>query len=146
MLSHEQKILKETLGFVLEDWAMAFADDHDCHVEKHTADYYVSIHYSGQEKGKIELWLNEDLAHNITMNVLGINEVSHADTMDAVKELANLVCGHFLTSYYDRKNVFDLSIPEVKEIPHDMDIGEGLPCICVEEQSLYFNIINNNKK
>ena len=59
----------------------------------------VSIAFDGAIAGVIELTCDRELAREITANMLGASEDSITDdqSQDALNELLNVICGHYLS-------------------------------------------------
>jgi CheY-specific phosphatase CheX len=71
------------------------------------------VGFSGPASGQLELYMPENLGAKVAGNMLGIeaDKIDHAVVVDAVGELLNIACGHFLTDYYGENPVFNLTMP-----------------------------------
>lgn len=119
-MTKPNEALKTVLEKLFEDWAMMFSDFSEPETEETNLDglYHVEVPFEGKEIGKLELWLSSALATNLATNVLGANdekEIGQKLVEDALRELANLSCGHFLTTYYNNKDVFNIGLPSVNQ-------------------------------
>ena len=78
-----------------------------------------SIGYHGAASGTLTLRCPRAFTILLAANLLGI-EVQDDDAdhtaEDAAKEFMNIVCGQFITSYYGPDPVFDLTIPNTREL------------------------------
>lgn len=76
----------------------------------------VKVEYSGRHNGELGLIMEQPLANRIASRILGTdNTADVTDEMieDAIRELINVVCGHFVTLMYGYTPVLKLSIPKV---------------------------------
>jgi chemotaxis protein CheY-P-specific phosphatase CheC len=76
----------------------------------------VRIEYSGRHSGELGLIMERPLATRIASRILGLeNENDIFDDMmeDAIRELINVVCGHFVTLMFGYTPVLKVSIPKV---------------------------------
>lgn len=78
-----------------------------------------SMTFTGPIKGSLTLAVPSEMCPEIAANILGIDpeeeravEASH----DALKELLNVICGNVLTELAGVEPVFDLSVPEIREL------------------------------
>jgi chemotaxis protein CheY-P-specific phosphatase CheC len=80
---------------------------------------HVTVNYNGNNSGIVGLSSSVDLCYQLAENVLGMDP-NDEETMDlafdTLKELANIVCGRYLTSAYGKERVFQLSPPSVSEM------------------------------
>jgi len=79
----------------------------------------VRIEYSGKHSGELGLIMERPLASLIAARILGLenaNDVFDDMIDDAMRELINVVCGHFLTLMYGYTPVFKNSVPKVFRI------------------------------
>jgi CheY-specific phosphatase CheX len=77
-----------------------------------------SIAFSGPAEGVVNLTAPEELCRELAANVLGgeVSEMGRTQAEDALKELANVMCGELTERLYGEKAVFDLTVPSVCEI------------------------------
>lgn len=76
----------------------------------------VRIEYSGEHRGELGLILEKPLASRFAARILGLDDPHEVyDDMieDALKELLNVVCGHFVTLMYGYAPVMKISLPRV---------------------------------
>lgn len=81
----------------------------------------VSMRFDGPHAGSVALYLPQSMFKTIWANMLGVDEdddedVPAAQQNDAVCELLNVICGQLLTAFWGTGLVFDLRIPEMKNI------------------------------
>lgn len=76
----------------------------------------VRIEYQGEHSGEISIILGEDLASRIARRFLGMdNESDILNDMieDSARELANVICGHFVTLKYGESPIMKISVPRL---------------------------------
>lgn len=76
----------------------------------------VRIEYGGEHKGELGLILEKPLASRFAARILGLEKPEDIyDDMieDALKELLNVVCGHFLTLMYGYAPALKIALPRV---------------------------------
>jgi len=79
----------------------------------------VRVEYSGRHNGELGLIMEQPLAMRIAARILGNDstvDVSDEMIEDAIRELINVVCGHFVTLMYGYTPVLKLSIPKVTRV------------------------------
>lgn len=124
-----REVVVEVFPRILEDLAFLFADPDDSQFSSgmpHDA-VKVSITFSGDRSGGIEMGLARSLGAEMASSLLGVDpsEASAGQIGDdALRELINVTCGHVLTSLAGEKPVFNLSIPAVERM--DGDTWEAL--------------------
>jgi len=104
---------------VLENQAFMFGEPVDGDsVSPPATDLVIAmISFRGPRSGRLEVAVSREMCGEIAANVLGVDPgdvPSEADQEDALKELLNVVCGHFLTELGGPDAVFDLSTPAVR--------------------------------
>lgn len=78
--------------------------------------FNIRIEYIGKHAGELGLIMERPLASQITARILGLGSTEDVyDDMieDAVRELINVVCGHFVTLMYGYTPVLKISMPKV---------------------------------
>lgn len=119
-MSQPNDNLKKVLATMFESWAMMFPDEEPYpeiagggeRGDKH----HVSVFFEGVAVGRVDLWLSDDLARSLAVNVMGLMDLDEVDgglIEDALRELGNLMCGHFLTMNYGNQHVFNVGLPMV---------------------------------
>ncbi len=99
----------------LEQFAFMFSEEND---ERRFADWrepclHVSIMFSGGHDAVITLTAPESLCAEMAANILGTEpgDLGAEDDSDALKELANVVCGKLIPELFGDRATFDLSVP-----------------------------------
>jgi CheY-specific phosphatase CheX len=74
---------------------------------------HVSITFSGLSEGVVNLMAPDGLCRQLAANVLGgeLDEVTGEQAEDALKELANVVCGELIERLFGTDSVFHLTVP-----------------------------------
>ncbi|MBN2288498.1 MAG: chemotaxis protein CheX, partial [Candidatus Glassbacteria bacterium] len=110
----------QSVSQVLEQMAFMFSDpaDPEMMLEDPGDCYLVQMSYLGPCSGKVAVAVQADLGREVGSNMLGADLDQVTDTMvgDALKEMLNMSCGQFLTSYYGNEPVFDLTVPEISRL------------------------------
>jgi len=77
-----------------------------------------SICFKGPFKGTIEMTLPTDFCEELAANTLGVEqeEITPEMAADALKEVANVTCGQWLTTIAGDRPVFDLTIPNIEPL------------------------------
>src|SRR5512143_1549041 len=74
----------------------------------------VRVDFSGAFTGSLELSLSVPVLAELSVNMLGAGEgtaLSAAVQQDALKELANVVCGNLLPAIAGREKEFNIQVP-----------------------------------
>ena len=121
MDSKEKEIAFNVCNKIFEDMAFMFAEPVDDNKIDSDSETFIrtKMSYTGANSGCIEIIISLELAKNLAMNMLGIDEPEELEPdsiIDATKELINTYSGNILTSVYNNEDVFDLTIPETSEI------------------------------
>ncbi|MEA1996024.1 MAG: chemotaxis protein CheX [Gemmatimonadota bacterium] len=74
--------------------------------------------FSGEKKGHVLITTQYGLGEELALNMLGTEkkELSDREVKDALREILNMTCGQYLTGRFGQDPVFDLTVPEVREI------------------------------
>ncbi len=75
--------------------------------------------FRGPLRGRLELAAPAQACPEIAANLLGMDpgdEAAESRGLDALKEMLNVACGNILTAIAGPEPVFDLSVPETREI------------------------------
>jgi len=122
----QQKVSTLTTIFseVLADLAFMFTDEDQPDVS--AADNWLEtlISYDGPAKGTLRLQCPKDFCVLLAGNLLGIDprdDDAESKAEDAVKEFMNILCGQFITTTHGSDEVFDLTIPETRELAERPD-------------------------
>ena len=116
--------LRQVFCQVLEEQMFLFADDAKMEDITFPEEPMVrlAITYSGFASGGMHIVLPSSLCREITASVLGIEEeeiTESTDVVDAAKELINMTCGQFLTTFYGSEPVMNLCVPEARQLNED---------------------------
>ena len=108
-------------GLVLQDWAflMVEPDDNDGAALRETTPllYATTRFHNGAELVcSVSILCGHAVARLVCENVLGVDGSNESDCTDALRELANVFAGHFVTEYFGVDEPFELRPPEVKSI------------------------------
>lgn len=115
--------LARVFNEVLEQLAFMFVDDPDGDGPDEPLPLAVAtMQFNGPRSGTLSLAVPRDMAPALAANVLGLDLedglIAQAP-YDALKELLNVTCGNLLTTIAGDEPVFDLTVPEIEELPAD---------------------------
>ncbi|HNT33855.1 MAG TPA: chemotaxis protein CheX [bacterium] len=107
--------------------------------------YLAKMGFEGPICGSVSMAVAQSMCPVIAANVLGMDEDDEFVTeksLDALKEMLNVICGQIVTSLAGDEPVFDLSVPQVVDIGADewkslMDQEESLAFIVDDEPVLF---------
>ncbi|MCB0324335.1 MAG: chemotaxis protein CheX [Bdellovibrionales bacterium] len=119
--------LTQVTARVLEDWAMMLVEPADSVPEifgDNDRCFCSSIRYRGVFNGVYSIVCPPGFLEVLASNVLGSeDEIEDDDRLDALREMANVLCGNLLTEMYGEDPVFDVVMPRIRELPSS-EIGE----------------------
>lgn len=81
---------------------------------------------SRDREGTLRFRCSSDFSILLAANLLGIDpqdEDAEAKAKDAVKEFMNIICGQLVTAIHGSNEVFDLTIPQIRELPEAPNLG-----------------------
>jgi CheY-specific phosphatase CheX len=128
MSDDRKAVLTQVFTEVLEQLAFMFAEP----PEDSSPDLgengivQASMGFHGPFNGEIDLVVPRGMCEELAANVLGLDpedEMVVRAPFDALKELLNVTCGNVLTTLAGDVPIFDLTIPEIKEL----DVEEWEP-------------------
>ncbi len=118
-----KEALDKVATVVLEDWAMAFVGEtpEGFTASETTIPVEASVMFSGNigVSGQLFVMADHALAETVCRSVLGMDgdeELDIISKIDALKELVNVLGGHFLTEAFGKTPVFQLSAPECRDV------------------------------
>lgn len=121
-MTQEQRTATLTTVFseVLADLAFMFSDD-DLNANPAIADAWLEteIRYDGPQCGTLRFWCTRGFSEQLAANLLGSDPDEgqlESEANDAVKEFMNIVCGQFITATHGTEDIFDLTIPSLREV------------------------------
>jgi len=106
---------------VLEQVAFAFGEEtpkEELPSGEFSSHLHCSISFRGPFNGTIEIALPSEFCEELAANTLGAEqeEVTPEMAADALKEIANVTCGQWLTAVAGEKPVFDLTVPTIEQL------------------------------
>ena len=124
MENDRKELLVRVLEVVLEQLAFMFGEaaTKEEMITEGEKYLHATMSYKGSQTGSLGVAIPAEMSVVLAANILGIDEgeeVASEKSIDALKELLNIFCGQMLTTVYGEEPVFDLSVPEVKEIDKD---------------------------
>lgn len=125
----EQKTatLTTTFSEVLANLAFMFTDEEP--EEPSGDDLWLEalITYQGPVNGTLRFRCTRDFSRHLAANLLGLDaaeEITESQANDVAKEFLNIVCGQFVTATHGTEDVFDLTIPEIRELAEMPDLSD----------------------
>jgi len=90
--------------------------------------------FTGPKSGTVQILAGLDFAKILAENIGALDEVKDENAFDALKELANVICGLVLPAVASSQaNVFDVTIPTIKngdETPSwDQFVDDQASCV-----------------
>lgn len=120
--------LKTIFSDVLANLAFMFTDDEIPEPSPGDRWFETTIEYEGPRSGQLRFLCTPDFCVLLAANLLGVDPLTEEATQksqDAVKEFMNIICGQFVTSVYGANDVYNLSIPEVRELPEAPELASS---------------------
>lgn len=109
----------EELGFLLPTPEM---DEQQLNARVEAA---VSVEFEGPFSGKLLVKICGGLLHTIAANMLGAEDVPSVHQQhDALREIANVICGNMLPSIAGSKEMFHVSPPQMAESTELLPVAE----------------------
>lgn len=109
---------------VLGNLAFMFTGGDPAEPSPETTWLETTISYDGPATGTLKFQCTSEFGVLLAANLLGINpqdDDAESQAHDAVKELMNIVCGQFVTAIYGIEHVFDLTVPQTRELAETPD-------------------------
>ncbi len=121
MENEKREVFTRVLEEVLEQLAFMFGEavEKDEMIVDGEKYLHVTMGFKGNKTGDVGIAIPSEMSVSLASNILGIDEgeeIALEKSVDALKELLNIVCGQLLTSAYGDEPVFDLTVPEVEEV------------------------------
>ncbi|MGB2984488.1 MAG: chemotaxis protein CheX [Phycisphaerae bacterium] len=112
--------LKRIFSEVVANLAFMFTDDEEADPSLDARWLETTIGYEGPMSGTLRFHCTREFSELLTSNLLGVDpEDDHAtsEADDAVKEFMNILCGHYITALHGTEDVFNVTIPQIRELP-----------------------------
>jgi len=109
---------------VLANLAFMFTDENRGDPSPATNWLETTISYHGPTSGTLKLQCPTEFGVLLAANLLGVDaedDDAGSKAQDAVKEFMNIVCGQFVTTIHGTEQVFDLTIPQTRELTEPPD-------------------------
>jgi chemotaxis protein CheY-P-specific phosphatase CheC len=117
MLTEQSQLVAQVFCEVMEKLAFMFGEPADKQRSVPPESTYIqtTMTYTGPVSGMLALTVPASLCPHIAANVLGVDpedDRAVGGSLDALKEVLNVTCGHVLTAIAGETPVFDLSVPQ----------------------------------
>ena len=109
---------------VLGNLAFMFTDEDQVDSSPAATWLETTISYHGPATGTLRLQCTSEFGILLAANLRGIepeDDDAESKAQDAVKEFMNIVCGQFITEMHGNEHVFDLAIPQSRELTETSD-------------------------
>ena len=122
-----ESALSQTAAETLEALTFMFIAPDDMGDEGQTIAHTAIVAFKGPASGRLEVGVSKPMLPALGMNMLGADDilsVSLEQQRDALRELANVICGNLLPALAGEDAVFDLAAPDLRseeEAPPDGD-------------------------
>lgn len=140
MIVETSNLLAGALSQALE--TMAFLDIMPIEEDLPTPEQplLAEISFIGPESGDLQLLASMDFARILAENIGALDDVEDEHAFDAMKEMANVVCGLILPMIApDLSDVFDMTVPTVKsgnDSPQWSEFAQGSCVLNVEGHTI----------
>jgi CheY-specific phosphatase CheX len=112
---------------VLANLAFMFTDEDQAAACAEDTWLETVISYEGSANGTLRFRCTRSFSFLLAANLLGVDpsdDVPNTTADDAVREFMNIVCGQFVTAVHGTQEVFNLTIPRIKELSETPDISD----------------------
>jgi CheY-specific phosphatase CheX len=128
MQDQKTATLKTIFSDVLADLAFMFTDDEAMTPSPDEQWLETTIRYVGHVGGTLQFRCTSAFSRHLAANLLGTGDpdgITQTQAADAVKEFMNILCGQLVTAFHGTEDVFNLTIPEVWELPESPDLSQN---------------------
>jgi CheY-specific phosphatase CheX len=128
MQQQKSPTLTTIFSEVLANLAFMFTDEEQVGAGSEESWLETAISYRGPLVGTLQFRCTTGFSVLLAANLLGIDsqeQEAEDKARDAVKEFMNIVCGQLVTVLYGADAVFNLTIPEVTELPEPPELEPG---------------------
>ncbi len=111
--------LTTVLSEVLANLAFMFDDEEPTGPQPDQSWLEATISYNGPKSGTLTLNCPAEFSPFLASNLLGVSpedEDAEQSAEDALRELMNVLCGQYVTARHGVDDVFDLTIPQVRQL------------------------------
>lgn len=121
MQTEQKELIGGVFCEVLEQLAFMFGEPADKDDLPSAGCQYVQakMTFAGQRTGSVSLAVPDEMCLELAANILGTEPGQGLDAQqatDALKEVLNVVCGHFLTALAGEEPVVNLSVPSTSQL------------------------------
>jgi chemotaxis protein CheY-P-specific phosphatase CheC len=133
---------------VLADLAFMFTDDVDPEPTPGEQWLEVSISYDGEATGTLYFRCPRSFSQTLAANLLGTDpndDEADSQAEDAAKEFMNIVCGQLVTAIHGTEHVFNLAIPQLREMTETPSLeptdNENISTLAVDGQPIQLEFV-----
>ncbi len=127
MQEQKKATLQTIFSEVLADLAFMFTDDEPVETSPDETWFETDIGYEGSTSGTLRLRCTRAFSILLSANLLGTSpddDDAESNAKDAVKEFMNIICGQYITAMHGTQDVFNLTIPETRELEEPPDFHD----------------------
>jgi len=119
-----EEILKETAKDVFENLVFML---HQPEMDPGDAkpEIQAAVHFKGPFSGTLRIAVPKTILAELVANMMGEESPTEAQGMDALGELANVICGNVISRIAGPERIFDLETPRVVPVGAGADAGPG---------------------
>ena len=129
MQQNQSATLVTIFSDVLASLAFMFTEDEEGELLPREVWLETTIGYRGPASGVLRFQCTRAFSILLAANLLGVtppDDTAESKGDDAVKEFMNIVCGQLITALHGTESVFDLTIPQIRELAAVPDFsGDG---------------------
>lgn len=138
---------------ILEDWGMMMVEPSENSKNIFASDdqYIVtSVTFKGAMNGSYSILCQQPFVECLVDNLLGGGDnVEEEDKEDALREMANVLCGNLLTECYGDDTVFELGHPQLRAVKDgevDIFFSDRALCFLADDEpvSISFSLESMN--
>ncbi len=122
-----ETVLYGTAALIFEELGFMFSD-RELSETQQTAQFEAAaaVDFKGAFEGRVVVQLYGNILSNLTENMLGEDGPPNQQIQwDALKEIANVICGNILPAVAGPEKLFNLSGPQIIEKPEVMKKGSA---------------------
>lgn len=132
-MSNMETQLYQTAAWTFEELVFMFCTPELADVvEECEPEATATVSFRGPISGRLVISISGDMLPDLAANMLGQDEPpSDQEQLDALGEVANVICGNVLPKVAGSKEVFYIDAPRVVQGAGNSDLSWGDPAACV---------------
>lgn len=122
-MPRNEPLLRQIAGQVLETMAFAMVmprpESPDAPVPESEPAVCATVRFDGAATGTLSLTVPRAAVNELSANMLSQDDATEQQRLDAIGELANIICGNVLPTLLGQSAVFNLARPQVLAVGLD---------------------------